>query len=157
MKMKIKYWNVLCLTIAVIAGMSCDDNDDGPIVGQFDNSDVASLESAAQNGDWRVSRFVDDGDDETANFNGFVFTFNSDGSILADNATDSFNGSWRIEFDDDDDLDDDDLEFYITFSTPSNELNELTEDWYVIEYSDNRIRLSDDDDDDDEILNFERN
>ncbi len=162
--MKIKYWkNVFLLgTLALI--VSCEnDDDDGDIMGngQFDSADVAALQNSVESGTWRITRFVDDGEDETSNYEGFVFTFGADGSIVADNGTTSFNGTWRVELDDDDDLDDlDDLELYITFSTSDEAIDELSEDWYVLEFSDNRIRLADDDDDDtdndDDFLTFER-
>lgn len=157
--MKIKYWKAVFLLSVLIVLSSCDEDDDSPI-DEFDNSDVASIQSSLQTGTWRISSFVDDGENETVNFNDFVFTFGTDGSISADNGSNVFNGSWRVELDDDDDDDDkDDLEFYITFATTNDNLDDLTEDWYVLEFSENRIRLSDDDDDtdNDDLLTFERN
>lgn len=164
--MKITY----CKTAAILFGAltlmtSCDNDDDGDGDGlnnQFDSTDVTSLQNAAQNGSWRITRFVDDGEDETSVFDGFVFSFGTDGSISADNGTNLFNGTWRVELDDDDDDDDmddnDDLEFYLTFSTSNEDFDDLTEDWEVLEFSDTRIRLGDDDDDDDDdLLTFERN
>ena len=161
--MKIKYWKTAFIFSTLILMTSCDnDDDDDGANGQFDSMDVTSLQNSAQNGSWRISRFVDDGEDETSDFNGFAFSFGADGSISADNGSTVINGTWRVELDDDDDdMDDaDDLEFIINFSTSNENFDDLEEDWYVLEYSDTRIRLADDDDDDDDdedLLTFERN
>ncbi|TAI49851.1 hypothetical protein EW142_07420 [Flagellimonas allohymeniacidonis] len=110
-------------------------------------------------GTWRITQFIDDGRDETSDFDGFTFTFNADGSVVAENGTLSFTGSWFIKLDDsslDDDDDSDELEFNVSFSL-SNDFDELSEDWYVIEYSSNSIRLLDDDDDgEDDFLTLTR-
>lgn len=158
----------LLLALAAVF-LSCESDDVSDTAGRFDNLDVTTLSVTAETGQWKVVTFVDDDDDddddsrvETADFNGFVFQFNTDGSLLVTKEDLEVTGSWRVYLDDDDDDDDDEMEFEITLSTSNYALQELVEDWYVVEYSDNRIHLVDDDEDDngnsidDEVLIFER-
>ncbi len=153
--MKITYWRTAMLLGALALMTSCENDDDDDNNDLFNSADVSALQNAAQSGSWRITRFVDDGEDVTSAFDGFVFTFNANGTVTSDNGANSFNGTWQIELDDDDDIDDtDDLEFVITFSTSNDDFDDLTEDWDVLEFSDTRIRLADDDADD--LLTFER-
>nr|WP_299339298.1 hypothetical protein [Allomuricauda sp.] len=153
----LKSVGLVCLMIFAV---SCDDSDDSngasaPV--SFSGTDVVALTDSTQNGSWRITQFLDDGTDETNDFEGYVFTFNSDGSVVANNGGNSVNGTWSIEMDDDDD-DRDEIEFEISFSG-SSEFDDLSDDWDVMEYTSSRIRLSEDDDDDDddrEVLVFER-
>lgn len=137
---------------------SCETDDDSVDMGQeqFAAADVTMLRSTANTGTWRISRFIEDDEDITNFFQGFRLTFNDDGSLVVENETLTLNGTWRIDFDDDDD----DLEFELSIATSSNDLDEefdeLTEDWDVVSFSDNRITLSDDDEVDDDQLVLER-
>ena len=157
--MKMKHFKNLFFSALVIFMVACDNDDDTVTTGDFDNTDVTALRDSAIDGTWRITQFIDDGRDETSDFDGFTFTFNADGSVVAENGTLSFTGSWFIELDDsslDDDDDSDELEFNVSFSL-SNDFDELSEDWYVIEYSSNSIRLLDDDDDgEDDFLTLTR-
>lgn len=159
--MKMKHFKNLFLIALALNLVSCSDDDDsnGNSNGNenFNNSDVTALADAATNSTWRITQFVDDGEEETSDFDGVTFTFNSNGTIDVEDGTDTFSGTWSVElddsdFDDDDDLDE--LEFELSFSL-SNDLDDLSEDWYVIEYSTSQIRLREDDDDADDLLTFE--
>ena len=150
--------NVL-LSVMVMGLVSCDNDDDDGDTGQFDSLDVTALQSAATAGTWKITRFIEDGEDETADFENYVFSFDTNGNLTADNGTSTFTGSWSVEMDDDDDDDSLELEFEIDFSDPDDVLDDLEDDWYVLGYSDNRIRLAEDDDemdDDDDLVTFER-
>lgn len=139
--------------------IACDKDDDNDVMQQqFSTADVTALSSITNVGTWRVSSFIEDGDNITSVFSGFSFTFNDDGTLVVDNGTLTLNGTWQITYDDDRD----DVEFEVSISTSMGDLDEdfdeLSEDWYIITYSDTRIQLSedDDDDDDDDILILER-
>jgi len=152
--------NLLLAVFALNLVVSCSEDDDSNGNVNFSSADTIALTDAVNDGTWRITQFIDDDENETSDYNGAIFTFNSDGTIDVEMGMDMFSGTWSIELDDDDDdLDDlDELEFDISFSN-SNNFDDLSDDWYVIEYSNNRIRLSeddDDDDDDDDLLTFER-
>lgn len=145
--------------------VSCESDDQSESIPRFGSLDVVSAQSFVGEGEWRVTEFRDDddlGDDdfyETIDFEGYVFEFNEDGTIAATLGDAVYTGAWRIELEDDDDDDRDEMEFYIEFNELNDILEEISDDWEILEYSETRIRLGDDDDldDDDELLVFERN
>lgn len=48
-------------------------------------------------GIYQIARFIDTGDDETAQFNGYTFDFQSDNDLIAtDAAGNVYNGTWRL-------------------------------------------------------------
>ena len=153
-----KYVSNVVLSVMVMSVLSCDNDDDDGSNERFDSLDVAALQSTATTGTWKITRFIDEGSDDTDDFEGFVFSFDTNGSLSADNGTNTFTGSWNVEMDDDDDSGE--LEFEIDLATSDDIFDDLDDDWYVLEYSDNRIRLAEDDDDqddDDDFLTFVRN
>ena len=152
------------LLISVIL-FSCESDDQSPLANGYDSLDVISAQASVQDGQWRVSEFRDDDDDneyQTIDFEGYTFDFGADGLVTATIGDQVFTGIWRIELEDDDDDDDDDddrdeMEFELKFDIDNGPLEEISEDWDVLEYSDTLIRLGDeDDDDDDELLTFEK-
>jgi hypothetical protein len=168
---KIHLRSMLILAFSAVF-LSCESDDNSESMGRFDSLDVSTLTATAETGQWSVATFVDEDDDdddddsrvETADFNGFAFQFNADGSLLVTKDDLEVTGTWRVYLDDDsdDDSNDDELEFEITLITTNYALQELVDDWDVLEYSDNRIHLVDYDDDDngnrieEEVLIFER-
>lgn len=107
------------------------------------------LEEILVQGNWFVSLYQDDDDDDdddTSDFQGYTFTFNADNTItISFNATTS-SGTWQII------NDGGDIKLDLTF-TDSN-LQELTDDWELIEFANSLIRLKDDNEN--EFLNFSR-
>jgi len=154
MKKRFLYKVVLALSLSLI--VSCSTNeDDSP-----NNAvQIEQLENTAETGTWRVTNLVDSGEDETSDFNGYDFTFSSNGTVTATNDTTTYNGTWSITNDDDDD-DDSDVEFNLFFPVPdTDDFEDLNDDWDIVNYSDTVINLIDVDDNgvDTDVLTFERN
>ena len=154
--------SLLLMFFVLFISCDSDDGNDDMMQEQFTAADAVMLQSVANTGNWRITSFVEDNEDITSFFEGFSLTFNNDGALVIQNDALSLNGTWRIDYDDDDDDNDvDDLEFELSISAASNdlpeELDELTDDWYVISYTDNRIVLSDDEDGNEDQLILERN
>lgn len=139
---------IVCMLILVTVLTSCSTDDDSTPTNNTDNSaDINQTTSIVTSGEWMISRFVDSGDDETNNFNGYTFAFNTDGSLVATKVANTVNGSWSITDDDDDSSDDNsdgdssnDIDFNIVFNAP-DDFTELTEDWDIISKSDSKIEL----------------
>ncbi|WP_010232398.1 hypothetical protein [Gillisia marina] len=95
-----------------------------------------------QSGTWRITKFMEDDNDETDHFTGFNFTFAANGALIASDGTDTFEGTWSITDSDssDDDSNDDDLDFNINFNL-TNDFEELNEDWHFISRTANKIEL----------------
>ena len=92
-------------------GCSEDTNDqDGiPNLAQLQADIEEITDNVTATGDWSITNFVDSGQNETADFAGYGFSFNSDGSLVADNGTTTVSGTWSLTIDDDssDDSNDD--------------------------------------------------
>jgi hypothetical protein len=74
-------------------------------------------------GKWKVTRFAEDGKDETGTFREYIFQFNTDGTVTATKGNTSVKGTWSAG------SDDSKSKMYINFG-PSP-LNELNEDWVI--------------------------
>jgi hypothetical protein len=88
-----------------------------------------------QSGTWKVTLFNDNGIDETSNFNGFSFTFNANGTATATRNSIATDGSWVSG------TDDSRVKLILDFGIISP-LDELNEDWRVLERTDSKIRLT---------------
>jgi hypothetical protein len=102
-----------------------DCNDDG--------SGNTSLSDIIVNGTWRISSFIDEGEDETDHFNGYNFTFLSNGNAVTVKNTITINGSWSSYIDDG--------YSKLDLSFDGDTLEELEDDWRIIEYSPMQIKL----------------
>lgn len=102
--------------------------------------DLEALENNLEAGTWRITLFEDSGDDETGYFSGYDFTFGEDGTLTADNGTNSVQGSWSISDSNSNDDSPDDLDFNIFFNV-SNDFEELNEDWDIVSHANSKIEL----------------
>ena len=87
-------------------------------------------------GTWRVTYYWDTNRDETANFNGFNFTFGTSNLVSASNSLLTINGTWSIA------NDDSKIKLILAFTTNANFI-EISDDWHVIERTETKIRLQD--------------
>jgi len=123
----------VCLSIIACSKDDDNNNNPGPIT----------------TGTWRVTLFTDSGNDETSDFSGYTFTFNSNGGAVAAKGGTSKNGTWSRS-----------SRFNIDFGAKSDAnkpLGELTDDWVIISQSDTELKLKDDNDDSGELLTFTKN
>lgn len=119
-----------------VASMCSNDDDNSP-----SSIDPTPVINTAVQGNWRITLFNDSGNDETAHFTGYNFTFASNGTLTSSNGTNTYTGSWSITNDNsNDDSPSNDLDFNIAFSSPPN-FEDLTEDWNIISYSATKMQL----------------
>ena len=121
------------LVTMIIAILSCS-NDDDPT-----NSPTA-VENTVKTGTWKITRFEDSGNNETASFSGYNFVFDANGTLTASSGTNLFVGTWSVTDDGSSDDNSDDMHFNINFSL-NNSFEELSEDWHFVSYSASRIEL----------------
>jgi hypothetical protein len=126
---------LFCLFMLNVASMcSSDDDDTSP-------TDPTPVINTVTQGTWRVTSFVDSGNDETNHFTGYNFTFGASNVLTATNGVNTYTGTWSVTADDDsDDNPGGDLDFNIAFANPA-EFNDLTEDWNIVTYSSTTIAL----------------
>jgi len=98
--------------------------------------DDAALVAALTSGDWYVNYYFDDVD-ETADFADFLFNFASDNTATATDTNGTTNGAWFTSSGDQTEL-----ELNLNFGT-AYPLDELAEDWDVLEVTNEMIRLKD--------------
>ncbi|GAA0871841.1 hypothetical protein GCM10009117_09870 [Gangjinia marincola] len=132
---------MLTITSACSTDDDSTDNTNDPTV------QIAEVETTVSSGTWRITNYNDSGEDETSDFNGYAFSFNSDGSLVATNGTITYTGTWAVVEDDDSDddsPDDNDIDFVISFPVDDdNDFEDLNDDWDIESYTDTTINLID--------------
>lgn len=132
------------LLVFVFTG--CSNDDDSNDQDQNNDNSAAQTSQIVEVGTWRITKFIDSGDNETADFNGYSFTFNNGGVLTATNGNETVTGTWSITDDNsssgDDSSDDDD--FNIFFPVPdTNKFEDLNDDWDFVSISNTKIELID--------------
>ncbi|MCB0440993.1 MAG: hypothetical protein H6583_05630 [Alteromonas sp.] len=134
--------------VLVFAACSKDDSSSNNTTPNTTSADQTT--QVVKNGAWVITFFQDSGQDETNHFNGYQFTFNADGTLVATNGSETINGTWSItdsssnssSDDDGNSIEDDD--FNIFFSVPnSHNFDDLIDDWDFISVSNTKIELID--------------
>jgi hypothetical protein len=128
---------LICLSLAsIILVSSCNrDNNYG---------------NEPADGTWRVTLFTDSGNDETADFSGYTFTFGSNAVLTAVKSGSSKTGTWSQGSGD--------FNIDLGDKTDANKpLGELTDNWEIISVSDTEIKLQDDNPASAEFLTFKKN
>lgn len=110
------------LLMMLIAVSSCKKDDT-----------IINVDNAIQQGNWKITFFEDNGNNETSDFSGYQFTFKEGGSIVASNGNSTINGTWVTG------TDDSQSKLILNFgsATPFDELNE---DWHVTEETPTMIK-----------------
>ena len=96
----------------------------------------APLGDVLVDGQWYVQSYVDDGDDQTAIYQGYTLTFNTNGTVVAVNGSTTISGSWEV-IGDPTELQ---LELDFNSQVPFDEFND---DWDVGNYTDVLVELFD--------------
>ncbi len=139
MKKILSLLTIITLLFATIACSTSNDNnvDDSS---SGDNSTADQIENTAQTGTWRITYFYDSDQDKTSNFSGYVFTFNSDGSLVTVNGNNTISGTWSVT--NSSSSNSDDHHFNVHFLSPNN-FEDLSDDWEIVSTSSSKIELRD--------------
>ncbi len=136
-------WIFLGLLVSLMPLASCESDDD-PATPQADVN-ASELQSAALQGQWRITYFFDTDKEETDHFTGYVFTFGADGTVSATNGSVEVTGIWSVtdsSSSDDSPDDSSDVDFNLLFTSPAD-FEELSDDWDILQYNASRIELID--------------
>jgi hypothetical protein len=142
MKKQLRNTAILILLAMFVIACSKDNSND-----ETDSSNSANqatqANQIAQSGTWRISYFWDTDKDETSNFTGYEFSFNSDGTLVATNNTNTVNGTWSVT-DSSSSSSSSDVDFNIMFNVPqSSDFEDLNDDWDIVSVTDTMIELTD--------------
>jgi len=114
----------ICLLISVsLFAMSCDSDDDSS---NNNGSVIVQLEASIKVGTWRVSNFVEDGNNQTHHFTGYAFTFSENGTVSATNGTNTVTGTWTTSS-----SSSSGAKFILNFNASSGPFEEISEDWRI--------------------------
>ena len=132
MKLTLRIAMLIMLSFSVMfSACSTEDDDDN---NNLNNSEIVNV---AQSGTWRISSFIDSGEDETNDFNGYSFTFGDNNVLTATNNSNSQTGTWSVTGSSSPD-------FNIFFPVPeSNPFEDLNDDWDIVNISNSTISLID--------------
>lgn len=137
-------WLTLGLSLAFI-GSSCSTSFSDSIA-QI-NADTASLSGS---GAWKVTKFVEDGKNETSDYSSQEFYFEDEGQfrvVGADGST--YKGTWARTTDDG-------LPRLVIRISGTKDLEEIDDDWVLELFNETVIELRDDNLASKEVLHFER-
>ena len=127
---------MLCLLLIVL---SCSSEDTAMV----DNStEIKQITDLADSGTWRITNYVDSGNNETNDYTGYNFTFVNGGTLTASNGVNTINGTWFVTDQNSSDDDSNDIDFIIFFSAPPN-FEELSDDWDIVSTTATKIELID--------------
>ncbi len=124
----------LLILFAVITVAACSSNDDS---GDANTNEFEDIKTTLPQGQWKVSTLIDGESDHTASFDSFVFTFNEDGTAIAQNDLFAENGTWAY---DNSSSSSEELVLQFSETTPFDEIND---DWNIVSVSSSKIELSD--------------
>lgn len=137
MKKKIIYGCLGILSLSLVFSCS-NDEDDNPL---DPVQAISDIETNVVEGDWIISSYVDSGVDETSDYNGYTFTFTSDGIVSASSSAEMLTGAWTVQ---QDDSSESDVDFTLFFGVPdTHDFDDLNDDWDVVSYTSTMITLRD--------------
>ena len=135
MKLRMMFMAIALLCMGLI--ISCSKDDETKVEEKITAADMSEIKATVESGDWRITNYSDADNDESTNYVGYSFTFNSDGILGATNGNTSVSGAWSMTTSDVDELD-----FNIFFTSPAI-FEELADDWEIVKYSSTKIELKD--------------
>lgn len=122
-----KQMRLFWVLIVACLAFSCDDDDESPAI------TPTEVTETMVSGNWRVSYYKDRDDDETSNYSGYAFAFTTGGVAIATKNTTDVVGAWSTT--------DSSNKVKVVLSFPGSPLDELSEDWEVIQRSSTEIKL----------------
>ena len=135
------------LLLCVFLTQSCSRSGDDTV-----STTTTAQTQAVSTGTWRVTLFTDSGKDETSDFSGYSFQFNSNGSLTATKGNTTKTGTWSIG------SSSNKFNIDLGAKTDSNKpLGELTDDWRIVSITGSEIKLADDNAASGEALTFSKN
>ena len=141
--MKTLVLNVCAIAFVTLLLTGCNKND---------TAIVGPITPIIIQGDWVVSSFTEPGENKTSDFNGYSFTFQPDGKLLAISGGVTKEGTWSENKSSG--------KLIINLGPKDNTnkpLGELTDDWRITAKSDTNISLTDDNATKNEVLVFSKN
>ena len=123
-----------------------------PIACTSNSNTTTNTSQEVSSGTWRITLFTDSGNDETAEFSGYTFTFSTSGVLTAVKNGVTKTGTWSVNTSSN--------KFNIDLGIKDNTnkpLGDLTNDWLIISSGTTEIKLKDDNAASNEFLTLTKN
>ncbi len=133
--------HLIAFAVLIIAASSCKKEDNSPA-----STNNSSIAGTITNGTWRISYYHESSSDHTANFNGYTFTFSSNGTMTAIHSSGNTIGTWRID-------DSNVNEFHMSIGNNAP-LTDLDKGWLITSQTSTEIQMKDDSGSSNEELHF---
>lgn len=124
----------ILILLAIVAFTSCSSDDDS---GNVNTNEFEQIKTTLPQGEWKVSKLIDGQSDHTVDFESFIFTFNEDGTVVAQNDLFTENGTWAY-----DNSSSSAEELVLQFSV-TNPFDEINDYWDIVSESNSKIELQD--------------
>lgn len=130
---KLKLTAILaCVFMVNVASMcSSDDNSSS----SSSSVSAAQVAQTVANGQWAVTRYNENGTNQTSDFSGYVFTFAANGDLTAVNGSTTQSGTWRTY------RDSGSTKMELTFGATSGSFESITDDWNVLSSTATKVEL----------------
>lgn len=137
----------------VASTCSNDDDDSNDDDNNSSSAIITQTQNTLVNGSWRVTLFSEDGSNQTAQFSNYDFVFGTNGSLTAENGTNTMSGTWTTG------TDDSTPKFIINFSATNGPFEEISEDWRILSTTTTKVELKhvSGGDGSTDLLTFEKN
>ena len=141
---------ILILALSSIVAFSCKkESQPASAADQL----ITSQKAIVTTNTWKVTLFTENGIDHSSDFNGYVFLFNSDGSVVVNNTISgvSLTGMWNVKASNNSKSDDsghhegsDDKNKLVITITGSHLMDEISDDLDIVKISESEMWLADD-------------
>lgn len=125
-------FGIFMLNVASTCSNDDDSNDDDD---SSSSTIITQTQNTIVNGAWRVTLFSEDGSNQTSQFSNYDFVFGTNGTITANNGSNTMNGTWTTG------TDDSTPKFIINFSVSNGPFEEISEDWRILSTTSTKIEL----------------
>jgi hypothetical protein len=147
---------LLLIPVLAILFASCSNSD----TTSDPQADLTTKTNMVAQSNWIITQYTDSGKDETSDYTGYTFTFNSDGTLIAMFEGTPTNGTWLLAQgsttpdDSGNDLTDDKLNKFTINITGNKLMDKLAHKWLVDKITATEIYLRDDNVASNELLRF---
>jgi len=147
---------IFILPVLAIIFASCSNSD----TTSDSVADLSAKTNMVIQSNWKVTQYTDSGKDETSDFSGYSFSFNTNGTFIATTSTETFSGTWTLSLgsnspDDSGNSSSDDNLDKLTITIAGNKLmNKLSHKWLSEKITATEIWLRDDNVTSNELIRF---
>ncbi|MFV8225761.1 hypothetical protein [Christiangramia aquimixticola] len=145
---------VFLLLVSVVCFLTSCDTDRDDI--KLSQAELIEFRKIVKNGEWKVSKFIENGTAKTNNYDGYSFSFQELNTLIASGNAAEVNGTWSTNRDEGPGYEANKKIYLHLFFGADEKLSNLTNSFIVISASSSEIELEVMDNDS-TLLSFRKN